>query len=248
MPCRAPYSLRCLPCFCSKVYDDWQEAWEARLSEDACEGAGLMRSCLGDCIEATVGESCHWNPELACPMSDCDEDVVSIVMVLLSSTWRLGRGGGGGGDGYVDSSSGNTGSGLLLCVTSKYVSSADVGVSCWLPRMFTSFFLCVAGGVSPLSVLLLVAFSLSRLTDYPLHFHVFRLFFEPLFDPSPPRPNVPPCFRTQLFSFPAPPVVSGCQSCDEYTGYEFPCFEDPVEELPAASGVAPDAKLAFFDM
>ncbi|CAN0349345.1 unnamed protein product, partial [Laminaria digitata] len=37
-------------------------------------------------------------------------------------------------------------------------------------------------------------------------------------------------------------------SCDEDTGYEFPCFEDPEDELPEASGVAPDSKLAFFDL
>lgn len=60
------------------MYDDWQEAWEQQVSEDVCEGAGLMRSCFGDCVEATVAESCHWNPELSCPLSDCDEDVVSV--------------------------------------------------------------------------------------------------------------------------------------------------------------------------
>ena len=38
------------------------------------------------------------------------------------------------------------------------------------------------------------------------------------------------------------------QSCDEDTGYIFPCFGDPDEEVPAASGMAPGAKLAFFDM
>eukprot|EP00752_Nemacystus_decipiens_P012771 g11310.t1 len=95
-----------------KVYDDWQQAWEAWVPEDECEDLGLIRSCFGDCIEGTVGGSCHWNPELACPLSECDEDV----------------------------------------------------------------------------------------------------------------------------------------SCDADTGYDFPCFENPVEELPAASGVASDAKLAFFDI
>eukprot|EP00903_Cladosiphon_okamuranus_P005711 g5671.t1 len=95
-----------------KVYDGWQEAWDQQVSEDACEGAGLMRSCFGDCIEGTVADSCHWNPELSCPLSDCDEDM----------------------------------------------------------------------------------------------------------------------------------------SCDDETGYAFPCFENPVDEIPAASGVASDAKLAFFDI
>lgn len=67
-----------------KVYDDWQQAWEAQVAETACEGAGLIRSCLGDCVEGTVGESCHWNPELSCPMSDCDADVVSIFNIESS--------------------------------------------------------------------------------------------------------------------------------------------------------------------
>lgn len=38
------------------------------------------------------------------------------------------------------------------------------------------------------------------------------------------------------------------QSCDDDTGYPFPCFEDPEEELPAAAGMAPGAKIAVFDM
>lgn len=47
------------------------------MSQDVCEDAGLIRSCFGDCVEGTVGASCHWNPELSCPLSDCDEDTVS---------------------------------------------------------------------------------------------------------------------------------------------------------------------------
>ncbi|CAM9890231.1 unnamed protein product [Pylaiella littoralis] len=95
-----------------KVYGGWEEPWEESLPQEVCEDADLIRSCFGDCIEGTVGSSCHWNPELSCPMSDCDEDI----------------------------------------------------------------------------------------------------------------------------------------SCDEYTGYDFPCFGDPADEIPEASGVAPGAKLAFFDI
>lgn len=89
MPCYAVAISHPLLCFFScfffglKVYDDWQEAWESRLSAAACEGAGLIRSCFGDCVAGTVAESCHWNPELSCPLSDCDEDVVSVAQYLL---------------------------------------------------------------------------------------------------------------------------------------------------------------------
>lgn len=66
-----------------KVFDDWQAGWEERLPEDTCEGAGLIRSCFGDCVEGMAGGSCHWNPELACPTSDCDEDVVSLFLFIF---------------------------------------------------------------------------------------------------------------------------------------------------------------------
>ncbi|CAM9558533.1 unnamed protein product, partial [Hapterophycus canaliculatus] len=95
-----------------KIYDDWEAPWQEQFSEETCEDAGLIRSCFGDCIEGTIGSPCHWNPELSCPLSYCDEDI----------------------------------------------------------------------------------------------------------------------------------------SCDDYTSYDFPCFDNPVDELPEASGVAPDAKLAFFDI
>lgn len=53
---------------------------------------------------------------------------------------------------------------------------------------------------------------------------------------------------------PSPPLWHPCkrflgvQTCDDQTGYPFPCFDDPEEELPDASGMAPGAKLSFFDM
>ncbi|CAM9356120.1 unnamed protein product, partial [Ectocarpus sp. 8 AP-2014] len=95
-----------------KVYDDWEADWAGDVSKEVCNDAGLIMSCFGDCVAGTIGGSCHWNPELSCPLSDCDVDV----------------------------------------------------------------------------------------------------------------------------------------SCDDYTEYDFPCFEDPVDELPEASGVASDAQLAFFDI
>eukprot|EP00904_Undaria_pinnatifida_P010529 jgi/Undpi1/6606/HiC_scaffold_20.g09085.m1 len=95
-----------------KITSGWEEPWESQVSQAECEEEGLVRSCLGDCVEEMTGTTCHWNMELACPMSGCDEDI----------------------------------------------------------------------------------------------------------------------------------------SCDADTGYEFPCFEDPEDELPEASGVAPDSKLAFFDL
>ena len=60
-----------------KISDDWEEPWEKQVSQAECEEKDLVRSCLGDCVEALIGTSCHWNLELACPMSDCDEDIVS---------------------------------------------------------------------------------------------------------------------------------------------------------------------------
>ena len=62
-----------------QVYDDWQDAWEDTVSQEVCEDAGLLRSCFGDCVDGMVGGSCHWNPELSCPLSGCDEDRVRGV-------------------------------------------------------------------------------------------------------------------------------------------------------------------------
>lgn len=78
-----------------KIYDGWKSPWEGQVSEQNCEDAGLVRSCLGDCVEVMLGGECHWNEELACPMSGCDLDIVSylfyIYMRVRTYTFCEGR-------------------------------------------------------------------------------------------------------------------------------------------------------------
>lgn len=58
------------------ITDGWESSWESQVSTENCEDKGYVRSCLGDCVEELVGSTCHWNQELSCPMSGCDEDTV----------------------------------------------------------------------------------------------------------------------------------------------------------------------------
>lgn len=60
-----------------EVYDLWEQAWEDQVSHENCEDEDLVRSCFGDCVKGMAGPECNWNPELACPMSGCDDDYVS---------------------------------------------------------------------------------------------------------------------------------------------------------------------------
>lgn len=64
-----------------QITSDWETKWTEDVSPEVCEEKNMTLSCLGVCVNEMVGESCHWNPELACPISDCDDDIVSCVSV-----------------------------------------------------------------------------------------------------------------------------------------------------------------------
>lgn len=65
-----------------KIYDGWETPWEQeQASPEICGEDGKILSCFGNCVtdpDDLVAQLCHWNPELACPAHDCDEDIVSV--------------------------------------------------------------------------------------------------------------------------------------------------------------------------
>lgn len=85
------------------ITDGWETPWKSQVSKENCEDKGLVKSCLGSCVEEMAGTSCHWNQELSCPMSGCDEDTVRYF-VCFGRVFRLKRrgvwGGGGGARWY----------------------------------------------------------------------------------------------------------------------------------------------------